>query len=93
MSLLTLREQLQWSRYPAFMPTEAERVKLEAFFMENPDSEAVYFFYSGLIRDVKEEQRRMFSRTAQLVAIATEGFPVQVSRRRAFDGPVRWVPV
>lgn len=92
MSLLTLSERLYWSRYPAFLPTEAERLRLEAFFLAHPESEAVYFFSNGLVRDDKEEQRRMFSRTAQLVAIATEGFPVLVSRRRALDGPVRWVP-
>jgi len=93
MSLLTLREQLQWSRYPAFLPTEEERITLEAFFREHPTSASVYFMWDGRIVDAEQYRRRMTSRTAQLVAIATDGFPVMVSRRRAFDGPVRWVPV
>ncbi len=93
MSLLTLSEQLRWSRYPAFLPTEPERQALEAFFREHPTSTSVYFMADGRIVDAEAYRRRMTSRVAQLVAIATDGFPVLVSRRRAFDGPVRWVPV
>lgn len=67
-------------RKPAYVPTDAEVIALDAFFAAHPESTGAYLFYDGRIIDVQEYQRRMTSRTAQLVAIFSDGFPVSVSR-------------
>lgn len=79
---LTLRERLQL-RCPAWLPTETQRRAIERFFQTHPDARDAYYFFDGRLVDGDTYRGRMTSRTAQLVAIATDGFPVNVSRRHA----------
>ena len=80
-------------RYPAYLPTEEERLALEAFFLAHPASDSAYFFYDGRIIDGETYWQGMTSRVAQLIAISTDGFPILVSRRVALNGPVKRVPM
>ena len=51
-----------------------------AWFAENPEAEHAYFFFDGHMVEESVHRSQMTSRTAQLVAIATDGFPVLISR-------------
>jgi prepilin-type processing-associated H-X9-DG protein len=70
------------NRKPAFTPKEAETTALRNYFNSNPDSLAVYLFFDGHIEDVEAYTRRLINRTAQLVSVAADGFPVLISRGR-----------
>lgn len=72
-----LRERAR-KQFEARPPEEQERIR--KFFAENPESIGAYMFFDGRMIDCDVYRKRMTSRTAQLVAIATDGFPVGVSR-------------
>lgn len=57
-----------------------EQARIRKFFTDHPDSAGAFMFYDGRMEDSDAVRARMTSRTAQLVSIATEGFPVPVSR-------------
>lgn len=57
-----------------------EQARIRAFFEQNPDSKGAFMLFDGRMEDCDSVHKRMTSRTAQLVSIATEGFPVPVSR-------------
>lgn len=52
-------------------------------FMAYPECDAVYVFSDGRVEPEESFQKRMTSRTAGLVSIATEGIPVLISRKHA----------
>lgn len=53
---------------------------LRAFFDTHPEATFAYVFFDGRIEEDVAFFARLSSRTAQLVSIATEGFPVLRSR-------------
>ena len=54
-----------------------------AFFDANPSAQFAYVFWDGRVIEDKAYASRMTSRAAGLVAIASDGFPMLVSRRTA----------
>lgn len=68
------------ARVPAYIPKLEELVRLDAFFAAHPEADEVYYFYDGRVIEGAAYRARMTSRTAQLVAIATDGFPVNLHR-------------
>ena len=68
------------SRKPAFEPDVIESVILHTFFKANPDSLAAYLFADLHVEDAIAFRARLTSRQAQLNSIATDGFPVLISR-------------
>ena len=74
------------ARRPAYTLTIDQRDAVLHYFEAHAASDAVYLFYDGRVLDADEYQRQMTSRTAQLVAIARDGFPIVVGRRAFY----RW---
>lgn len=74
-----LRERLR-TQGPAFIPSEADRSRIEAFFAGHPDSTDAYLFFDGRVLDGDSYRRSLSTRTRQLVAVSSDGIPVNVSR-------------
>lgn len=87
---MSLLDRLR-TRPPYFLPslTGARDLAIKAFFDAHPESEDVYLSYDGRVEDGNHLRKRMTSRTAQLVSIATEGFPINIGREAFF----RWARV
>lgn len=60
--------------------TDDQARKIKQAFSDHPEWDDVYLFWDGAVRGGEEYRRSMTSRTAQLVAIASTGFPACVSR-------------
>lgn len=75
---MNIHEKLA-TRGVAFSLTPEELKKVEEVFANRPIN-GIYLFYDGKIREEKEFIASLTSRVAQLVSIATEGFPIHISR-------------
>jgi hypothetical protein len=62
------------------MTTRIEFLRAQRYFAANPAVDYAYLFFDGRIIPEETFRRRMTSRTAQLVSIALDGFPVLISR-------------
>lgn len=77
----TMRNILESGRMPMIMNMGRERLEqLQAWYDANPEAENAYSFYDGRIIEESKYAKTMTSRTAQLVAIITDGFPALTSR-------------
>jgi hypothetical protein len=56
-------------------------LQAQQFFRSNPTSQECFLFFDGRMLDADTYRAKMISRIAQLVAIATDGFPLLVSRQ------------
>jgi hypothetical protein len=79
----TVHERLA-ARPPIYTLTVSERDALWAYFGD-PTHDEVYLFSDGRLRDGVIYRRALTSLTAQLVAIACDGWPILFTRRSFYQ--------
>lgn len=78
---MSLKEKLRARGIARFAARPAdEQGRIRDFFEQHPESRHAYLLFDGRIIDERRYQRQATSRTAQLLAIATDGFPELISR-------------
>jgi hypothetical protein len=68
-------------KYAAIKLSPQGVAAVQAAMKANPDVSSWYLFHDGRVILEQEYQQQMTSRTAQLVAISRDGFPILVNRR------------
>jgi hypothetical protein len=73
------------ARRQQFDPNNAEHVRNRQWFADHEGIDLAYSFYDNHIESMESYQARMTSRTAQLLSITYDGFPVIISRNMYRD--------